>query len=388
MTVEEPSVEELPVGVADAITRELARWLEGPEPDAAAARLRAWDARTWAGLRRAIAMHGLAPHIIRSIPQATTERLLPPDVRAWLIEQDARNEQRLRRLHDELAAILGAAFGAGIEVMPLKGALLTGRGDADPYRRPMSDLDLLVRPVDAAAAAAILVELGYRRVAERSRRPTHDVFVGPDGGRRVSADGEHPDNPRRVELHTGVKRHLWGWTDQEDDALTAALWASTTRADVVGRPATIPRPVAFAAHLALHASSDLLAGRGRLVQWLDLASVSDSLEPELGSLPHAQQAFPAIALAARAQPRNLALDLGTLRASVPARLVRWAATVPLDHRAGLTTGRSPDHPDGWAERWQRWRPDPWRLSAAYGDGVLPMLVGRHAVTVARRLRRG
>ena len=219
-------------------------------------------------------------------------------------------------MHGELAAILAAAAAAGIEVMPLKGALLTTMAGRGPRRRPMADLDLLVHPADRAGLGAVLAGLGYRHAPEANPRPTHDVFLDPGGGRVVSFEGEHPDNPRRVEVHVEVKRHLWGWVD--DDDLTAALWAGARSGEVLGQRAAIPRPDALFAHLAIHASSDLLSGRGRLVQWLDLGSMAP-LAGDLATMPHPRLAFPALRLAARALPDAMAaLDLAPLSGARPA----------------------------------------------------------------------
>ncbi len=56
--------------------------------------------------------------------------------------------------------------------MPLKGALLTTMaGRVDAGRRPMADLDLLVRPADRAGLGAVLAGLGYRHVPEAQPAP-------------------------------------------------------------------------------------------------------------------------------------------------------------------------------------------------------------------------
>ena len=95
-------------------------------------------------------------------------------------------------MHDELAGILAAAAAAGIEVMPLKGAILTTMPGVDAGRRPMADLDLLVHPGDRHAMGALLGALGYAPRARDAPHPTHDVFVDPGGGRVVSRAASIP----------------------------------------------------------------------------------------------------------------------------------------------------------------------------------------------------
>jgi hypothetical protein len=285
----------------------------------------------------------------------------------------------------------------------------------------MADLDLLVRPADRDPARATLASLGYERRLERTRRPTHDTFELPGNEDVVSADGEHPDNPRRIELHTEVRRHLWGWIEEDD--LTAHLWAGATEATVLGEPAILPAPAALAAHVAIHATSDLLLSRGRLIQWLDLAEVTGGApavgevagaepavgevagaEPAVGEVagaepavdlaraPHPRLVYPALRLAARRLAGRFPPDgpdgLAALEAMIPDRLVRWAASVPLDTRAGLQAARSAPTDEGTlAARWARWAPYRWRLAVAHGDAPLPVAAARHARLVVSMTRR-
>jgi len=359
----------------------LAAWLEPVDPASLVAVVEERGPAGWTRWQRAVFVHGLAPHLARLAEHGALGSALPPHARELLVREDARNTERIRRMHGELGAILEAAEERGIPVMPLKGALLTTMAGEDPWRRPMADLDLLVAVSERAAMFEVLTGLGYRHAPERAPRPTHDVFTGPDGGRVVTMDGEHPDNPRRVELHTEVRRHLWGWV--EDDDLTALLWRDATEGRVVGRPAMVPSVAALLVHMAIHASSDLLVGRGRLVAWLDLARLAPR-HAWPADAPHPRMAWPALALAARALPAGMAgFDPAALAARVPARLVHWAASVPLDDRAGLSLGVAPDAPASMGARWQRWRPEGWRLAVAYGGTPVPVALARHAARVTR-----
>ena len=111
------------------------------------------------------------------------------------------------------------------------------------------------------------------------------------------------------------------------------------------------------------------------------------LAGDLATMPHPRLAFPSLRLAARALPDAMAAARpGVADGHVPGRLARWAATVPLDHRCGLTTGRPPTEPSGLGARWERWRPDRWRLAVAYGDVPLPVAWARHGRTVIARTR--
>ena len=91
---------------------------------------------------------------------------------------------------------------------------------------------------------------------------------------------------------------------------------------------------------------------------------------DLGRLPHPRLAYPSLRLARRALPIALGgADLAGLERQVPDGLTRWAASVRLDASCGLTTGRPPDEPATLGARWERWRPDRWRLLVAYGEAA-------------------
>jgi hypothetical protein len=391
----------VPRDLADPLLRELGGWLDGAGAGAVGEEIasgRSADARIGPALRRLISAHGLASFLVRDQAAAAVVASLPVDLRAWLAIEEEHNRRRIERLLEELRAALRAFAQAGLPVMPLKGAVLATRSGADPFRRPMADIDLLVRPGDRDVARLALAALGYRRRPDRTRRPTHDTFELPGNDRVVTTDGEHPDNPRRIELHTEVRRHLWAWVD--DDDLTPCLWDGAAEATVLGEAAILPAAEAFLAHLAIHATSDLLMARGRLIQWLDLADVAggspdgSAPAPDLGlaGAPHPRLVYPAVLLAVRRLPGRFPpagpAGLADLEARVPGRLARWVSSVPLDTHAGLQAGRhAPGDVATLGARWSRWAPDPWRLAVAYGDMPLAVAALRHAGRVVSMARR-
>ena len=102
-------------------------------------------------------------------------------------------------------------------------------------------------------------------------------------------------------------------------------------------------------------------------------------------MPHPRLAYPSLRLAQRALPRRdgrgSSIWPAESRAAPPRSLGRdRPARPPLraDERP------SADAPASLAARWERWRPERWRLDVAYGDVALPVALARYARTVIAR----
>jgi len=90
---------------------------------------------------------------------------------------------------------LAALRAAGVDGLLFKGAGLIRAGVyADPGARPLGDVDLLVRPAQASAAAAALGLAGFRPWT-----PWSDRF--PDWKDSLPFDGGDPDFPTTIDLH-------------------------------------------------------------------------------------------------------------------------------------------------------------------------------------------
>lgn len=121
----------------------------------------------WAALLRQARAHSvecyLFPWLCRHLPahfsaRATVSSDSPQA--AWrAIALEHLNATIIRQ--EQTSQILAAFANAGIEVLPLKGTLLSEILYEEPSQRQMVDIDLLVKRSDAARADTILTELGY-----------------------------------------------------------------------------------------------------------------------------------------------------------------------------------------------------------------------------------
>lgn len=168
----------------------------------------------WASVAAAAARAGMEPSVWNAAQEAGVEGNIPSALRERLASAHQRNTAAnaatlalLGRVQRQLAAL-------GIEALPLKGAALLLLDPALLPLRHVDDLDLLVRPGDAARAAAALVEEGWRLMddardfsgvplAESARsRMHHGVTVlGPTG---LTLELHHalpstPGRPRQVD---------------------------------------------------------------------------------------------------------------------------------------------------------------------------------------------
>ncbi|MGI8623285.1 MAG: nucleotidyltransferase family protein [Solirubrobacteraceae bacterium] len=221
----------------------------------------AWDGATWAVLdwdylARAAERQGIVPLLQAWLARRRTIAV-PPAVGAQLYNAYWTNHFRNRILLQELADILRAAAAGGVAVMPLKGAVLAPCYYATPALRPMSDLDLLVRPADAEALAALLRGRGY---AEPPDRPHVLDAPARDPLRRERAFvAERGGTPVLVEYRTEpLDPAIWQLTEL-DPTLTAILdrhaermWSRGRCATLAEAPFVRPAPEDLLLHVASH----------------------------------------------------------------------------------------------------------------------------------------
>jgi len=168
----------------------------------------AWSARApqlaplpdWGALvegaraQHALAIVGRALRALPDCPAALREELERIDTGCWAT---------LTVTSATVGPMLARAAAAGIRVVVYKGAAQAARYYDEPWGRAMSDVDLLVRPEDAARLHALLAGAGFAILASPpgrrwTARASHErTFIPPAPGARMLDVHTAPAPPAR-----------------------------------------------------------------------------------------------------------------------------------------------------------------------------------------------
>lgn len=246
----------------DEFTR-LTTWLQAKSPGECAlpATSREWE--SFATLVLECGMAGLVLETARRHQLAC-----PSEAECRLSAEAKRSAAVTLGMMKELSGILSAFNEAGIAVMLLKGAALHLTVYSDAGLRPMSDVDLLVRPDQADAACRLLGTLGCRRGMD---------LVRPDFFPRYYYEVEYLralPRPLRIDLHVRPFRPLrLARTVPED-----ALWCDAVQVPCGAATALVPNPEVMFIHLAAHAAYH---GCSRLMWLYDIKRLVDAHDGRL-----------------------------------------------------------------------------------------------------------
>lgn len=337
-------------------------WLTDPNPGTLATQTALWDDDIWETARWAIQIHGIGPLLDRAFGGQAEAAVLQPRLRTYLADQRRLSGERVVLLLQDLVELLDAAHDAAIQVLPMKGSLLATQYYPEPGLRPMNDLDILIHPSDEKRMVALLAKLGYQPVL---RSPQHLGFARPENyGPTVSWDGEHPANPRHIDLHMHIHERLWGI--QYD--LTTHVWADSKPGDLMGAPARLMGPAALLHHLAVHATGDLISRWIRLLHLHDIAlvapKVTDNGWQRIIASVRAQREerylYPALALTTQYYPLIPEAVLKALRPGVPPALLKYLDTISIEQVSFCNPAASTV-----AEKLRWFRPGREQLSAIF-----------------------
>lgn len=290
-----------------------------------------WSPDTWQAFKLASRVHGVAP-LLHELLQSSP--WLAAGLKAWLARQAELNAQRVLRMQAELRDILALFARHEVAVAPLKGSVMTACFYELPGQRPLADLDLLVRPADFERAQALLRQMGYEPAVAHWK---HTEFVKPGNRTVVSTEFEHPDNPRKLELHRHCRETFGGPVID----LTGLMWQHIRPGELLGQPARLPQPEALWLHLLVHHTYHAWQGKARLIQLVDLARLTPQVGQPTGLLSRidARYTYPSLALLRRYFPA--AIDealIAAQQARVSTRFQKWVGSLDLVNTAHLATG--------------------------------------------------
>ncbi|MDO8546640.1 MAG: nucleotidyltransferase family protein [Nitrospirales bacterium] len=167
--------------------------------------------------------------------------------------------------YNQLGTLLRAMNESGIPAIVLKGACLAEVVYGDVAVRPMSDLDLLVRPEDLPRIDDLSRSLGYIR---------------PDGDVSKLADTESHHHFPVFKLSNGLPLE-WHWTISHQDrhgvsiaeTEIEALWSRSVSVTVAGVGTRMLNPEDLLLHQCLHLANNHLFAWGGLKGLIDISLI-------------------------------------------------------------------------------------------------------------------
>lgn len=218
----------------------------------------------WDSLLKDGATFGLLPLLHRHLTSTASRAAVPTTVLQALDEAYQRQSMRSLRIFETLRRVQAALAEAKLPALLLKGAFLAPWLYGDTALRPMSDLDLLIRPQDAPAVCAALISLGFhgeREDASGIYNNQTDLEVGQKLGHLPAL---YLDRVCRVELHLAILQDA----APLENTVMAEVWAAREEGDSFFL--TPPLEYLFlylAAHLDKHVFMD---GTAQLYWFCDL----------------------------------------------------------------------------------------------------------------------
>jgi hypothetical protein len=215
-----------------------------------------WTEFEWRIATVAAAMHGVSSLLCNGLCWEG-----PPGWQRFLLEQRGQSVARHQVIVRLLKAIDLHARGSGVALVALKGSALLAGDIYSAGERPMGDIDLLVRAVDARATSRVLEGCGYSAAFSTHR---HDVFQPINIKVPTTARvGEHVDNPITIEVHTKIAERL----PVNPVDITGFLLPSAAHAGLNAYPSL----ASLMLHLLLHAAGNIRARALRLIQLHDIS---------------------------------------------------------------------------------------------------------------------
>lgn len=256
-----------------------------------------WAGIDWGRLALLAGTHGVLPLVYRQLKLLDG---LPPDALTHLRAEFYGNSLNNLHLARELARVAALLHQQEIGVIAFKGPVLALEAWGDLAMRQFNDLDLLVRPGDAARAAEVMITAGYWPRTFDRFHPARSI------ARRCEDEFMRPGSPWMFDLHWELNPSYFSY-----GPLAAEVWERAATIRVEGVDLMTFAPADLALFLAVHATKH---------GWINLGWLCD-FDQTLRSLDGARH--PALLEAARRSGclrmllLGLALAADLLAAPVP-----------------------------------------------------------------------
>jgi len=152
----------------------------------------------------------------------------------------------------------------------------------------------------------------------------------------VSATCEHPDNPRKLEIHLHCRESFGGPLVD----ITDIMWSNSFTGELLGEPAGRVTSEIFWLHLLIHNSYHLWQGAARLIHLVDIARLLPQLDTPIKSLStiDARFTYPALAMLDRYFPSTTsALLIEHQQYKVSPKFRQWADSLDLVNSSHLNS---------------------------------------------------
>ena len=210
------------------------------------------DPVDWERLTFAAASHGVLPLVYRRLKLAAD---IPPEALAPMRAEFYGNSLNNLHFARELARLIELLDARGLRAICLKGPTLALQAWGDLAMRQFNDLDLLVRPQDAAPAAEVLIAAGYWPRTFDREHPEISI------ARRCEDEFMRPGSPWMIDLHWELNPAYFSYGPD-----SAAIRERVETVRVEGAGVLTPAPRDMALCLAVH---------GAKHGWISLSGVCD-----------------------------------------------------------------------------------------------------------------
>lgn len=229
-----------------------------------------WTPAMWHAARFTAQAHGIAPHLYVIFNDYQLLQNLHQNFHRYIKDQYFQNHKRISRIQEILQTLLSRASEQNIPLMPLKGSILINDYYSDPAIRPMADVDLLVSHEDHDRLALLLESMQFHPF------DSFDDGVYTNVHNIVSIDGEHPDNPIKIELN-----HKVGWPiGRLEFDITEPIWENAEKGFLGYDCAFKPTQERLLLMLICHNAGNQFNGKMRAFQLHDISLVTKRMNAQ------------------------------------------------------------------------------------------------------------